>query len=573
MPMETDTTDLIARARSGDQHAFRDLVQRHSHELQVHCYRILGSLQDAEDALQETLVSAWRNLGEFGERSSLRTWLYKIATNRCLSMLRADSRRPRVASAQPDVVLPEATGTDAAPPWLEPYPDVLLDHLVDQRPGPEARYETTEAVSLAFITALQLLPPRQRAALVLRDVLGYHAAEVAQMLDSTPESVSSALKRARATVENHLKHLKHVDHLDRPEHRDRPGTAAEHRLVARFTDALERADLNSLIDLLVTDVRLSMPPAMLEYRGVETARRLLAATAFRPGRSFRVVPTRANGQPAFGLYLADPHAGVYRAYCLLVITPAGDHIGAITSFTTEVMTRFGLPRTHPGSRTAPRHPTCHAGRSTQAADSPTLRDVQRLLAPSRREEAMSIHPVADASESQEPQELREPQTTLGPFSSPGASPTPWAATEWALRSIQKFQLCTVRADGRPHVTPLLAVWALGAMWFTTGDSEQKAKNLAANPHCSLTTGTGTLTGTDYVVEGTASLVADQALRQTAATAFEQAYGRQLTGEDGTWYRLGDAIRTGKVQLYRVQPDQVFAFGIGNEPSQTRYRWT
>ena len=340
--METDTTDLIARARTGDHNAFRDLVQGHSHELQVHCYRILGSLQDAEDALQETLVSAWRNLGEFGQRSSLRTWLYQIATNRCLSMLRAGSRRPRIAAPPPEATLPEPAGAGDAPPWLEPYPDVLLDHLVDQRPGPEARYETTEAISLAFITALQLLPPRQRAALVLRDVLGYHAAEVAQMLDTTQEAVNSALKRARATVDNHLADSSGTG--SRMPARQ-PGTAAEHRLVARFTDAMERADLDALIELLVTDVRLSMPPAMLEYRGIESAQRILAAVAFRPGRTYRVVPTRANGQHAFGLYLADPHACVYRAYCLLVITTAGDHITAITSFNTNVMTRFGLPRT------------------------------------------------------------------------------------------------------------------------------------------------------------------------------------------------------------------------------------
>lgn len=339
--MEMDTTDLIARARAGDHNAFRDLVQGHSHELQVHCYRILGSLQDAEDALQETLVSAWRNLGDFGRRSSLRTWLYKIATNRCLSMLRADSRRPRVAPQLPEAALPEPTGAGDAPPWLEPYPDVLLDHLVDQRPGPEARYETTEAISLAFITALQLLPPRQRAAFVLRDVLGYHAAEVAQMLDTTQESVQSALKRARATVDNHL--------ADSNGRRARqPDTAAEQRLVARLTDALERADLDALIDLLVTDVRLAMPPAMLEYRGIESAQRLFAAVVFRPGRTYRVVPTRANGQPAFGMYLADPHADVYRAYTLLVVTTAGDHITTITGFSnTDVMARFGLPRTLP----------------------------------------------------------------------------------------------------------------------------------------------------------------------------------------------------------------------------------
>jgi RNA polymerase sigma-70 factor (ECF subfamily) len=342
--METDTTDLITRARAGDHNAFRDLVEGHSHELQVHCYRILGSLQDAEDALQETLVSAWRNLGEFGQRSSLRTWLYQIATNRCLSMLRADSRRPRIALSPPEATLPEPTGPGDAPPWLEPYPDFLLDHLVDQRPGPEARYESTEAISLAFITALQLLPPRQRAVLVLRDVLGYHAAEVAQMLDSTQESVQSALKRARATVDNHLADSGGTG-SSRPARQ--PDAAAEHRLAARLTDALERADLDALIELLVTDVRISMPPAMLEYRGIESAQRFFAAATFRPGRAYRVVPTRANGQPAFGLYLADPQASVYRPYALLVITTACDHITAITGFSASVMTRFGLPRTLP----------------------------------------------------------------------------------------------------------------------------------------------------------------------------------------------------------------------------------
>ena len=341
--MEMDTADLIVRARAGDHDAFRDLVQGHSHELQVHCYRILGSLPDAEDALQETLVSAWRNLGEFGQRSSLRTWLYKIATNRCLDMLRAGSRRPRIAPPLPEATLPEPAGAGDAPPWLEPYPDVLLGHLADQRPGPEARYETTEAISLAFITALQLLPPRQRAALVLRDVLGYHAAEVAQMLDATQESVQSALKRARATVDSHLDSGRGGRRLAR-----QPDTA-EHRLAAQLTDALERADLDALIGLLVTDVRLSMPPVMLEYRGIESARRVFATVIFRPGCTYRVVPTRANGQPAFGLYLADPHASVYRAYGLQVITTAGDHITAITCFSTSVMTRFGLPRTLPGT--------------------------------------------------------------------------------------------------------------------------------------------------------------------------------------------------------------------------------
>ncbi len=175
---------------------------------------------------------------------------------------------------------------------------------------------------------------------MLRDVLGYHAAEVAQMLDATQESVQSALKRARATVDSHL-----ADSSHRPA--CQPDTAAEHRLVARLTDALERADLDALIELLVTDVRVSMPPAMLEYRGIEAAQRFFAAATFRPGRTYRVVPTRANGQPALGVYLADPHASVYRAYSLLVVTTAGDHITAITGFTPNVMTSFGLPRTLP----------------------------------------------------------------------------------------------------------------------------------------------------------------------------------------------------------------------------------
>ncbi len=338
-----ETSDLVARASAGDHDAFRELAEVHSHELQVHCYRILGSVQDAEDALQETLVSAWRNLGDFGQRSSLRTWLYQIATNRCLSMLRADSRRPRTAIHLPDLSLPKPTAVSDAPPWLEPYPDVLLDNLVDQAPGPEARYETTEAISLAFITALQLLPPRQRAVLVLRDVLGYRAGEVARMLDATQESVQSALKRARATVDSHLAD----SGSSRPARQ--PDTTAERHLVAQLTDALERADVQALVGLLAEDVRVSMPPAMLEYRGIDVARRFFAAVILRPGQSYRVVPTRANGQPALGMYMADPHTGVYRAYGLHVVTIADDRIGAVTGFDASVMPRFGLPRTLPGT--------------------------------------------------------------------------------------------------------------------------------------------------------------------------------------------------------------------------------
>src|SRR5262245_47531879 len=184
------TDPALARARAGDEHAFRELVEPYRRELQVHCYRILGSVQDAEDLLQETLLAAWRGLGGFEERSSLRAWLYRIATNRCLNALRTGARRPREHPA-PEVTLPEPTHR-GDPSWLEPYPDLLLDDRPDRAPGPEARYETKESVSLAFLVALQHLPPRQRAALVLRDVLGFRAAEVAAMLDATESSVTSA---------------------------------------------------------------------------------------------------------------------------------------------------------------------------------------------------------------------------------------------------------------------------------------------------------------------------------------------------------------------------------------------
>ena len=193
------TADLTARARAGDQEAFRELVDPYRHELQVHCYRILGSAQDAEDALQETLLAAWRGLGGFEERASVRTWLYRVATSRCLNALRASSRRVTMDGPQSWPDPPEPTRLGDVP-WLEPYPDLLLDQLTSTEPGPEARYEATEAISLAFITALQLLPPRQRAVLVLCDVLGFSRAEAAGILQATTDSVASALKRARATL-------------------------------------------------------------------------------------------------------------------------------------------------------------------------------------------------------------------------------------------------------------------------------------------------------------------------------------------------------------------------------------
>src|SRR6267154_1862608 len=191
------TADLLSRARAGDGEAFRELAGSHRRELQVHCYRMLGSFQDAEDAVQETMLAAWQGIGGFiEERASLRTWLYKIATNRCLNARRAASRRPAREWDIPGVQPPEPTRLGEVA-WLEPFPDTLLDGAAGP-PGPEARYEQAETISLAFVTALQMLPPRQVAVLILRDVLGFHASEVASMLEVTLESANSTLKRARA---------------------------------------------------------------------------------------------------------------------------------------------------------------------------------------------------------------------------------------------------------------------------------------------------------------------------------------------------------------------------------------
>src|SRR5262245_42458243 len=194
------TDPALARARAGDEHAFRELVEPYRRELQVHCYRILGSVQDAEDLLQETLVAAWRGLGGFEERASVRVWLYRIATNRCLNALRDRRRRPQESAM---VEPPEPTRL-SEPLWLEPYPDVLLDGLGDTSLGPESRYEATEAIALAFVAALQHLPPRQRCALVLRDVLGLPSRDVAGILEVTEASVKSALQRARTTLRDRL---------------------------------------------------------------------------------------------------------------------------------------------------------------------------------------------------------------------------------------------------------------------------------------------------------------------------------------------------------------------------------
>ena len=339
---EVKRADLISQARAGDGDAFRELTEPYRRELQVHCYRMLGSLQDAEDALQETLLAAWQGMGGYiEERASIRTWLYRIATNRCLNVRRAASRRRRAARQwnMPEVEPPEPTRLSDVV-WLEPFPDSLLEGATGVPTDPVARYEQTEAISLAFVTALQVLPPRQLAVLVLRDVLGFHADEVAEMLDSTVQSVTSALKRARATLQRRL------PPAAEREPPPAPGSAAEQALVAEFARAYQSADLDALVALLTDDIFFSMPPIPLEYQGRDVVARLFASI-FGSGRRVDLVPTRANGQPAFGAYLRAP-AGIHHGTGLFVLTLSGDRISAMTRFESGVLPWFGLPRSLPG---------------------------------------------------------------------------------------------------------------------------------------------------------------------------------------------------------------------------------
>ena len=333
------TADLISRARAGDGDAFRELTEPHRRELQVHCYRMLGSFADAEDALQDTLLAAWQGLEGFEGRASLRTWLYRIATNRCLNARRSASRRPAREWNIPGVEPPEPTRLGEVV-WLEPFPDALLEGAMDVPPGPEARYEQAESISLAFVTALQVLPPRQLAVLILRDVLGFHASEVADMLDSTVESVTSALKRARASLQR-----RQPGAADR-EPPPAPGSPAEDAIVAKFVRAYESADLDALVALLTDDVFMSMPPMPLEYEGRDVVARF-CALMFGAGRRFDLVPTRANGQAAFGTYVRGPD-GIRHGTGLFVLTLAGDRICAMTRFENSVLPWFGLPRSLPG---------------------------------------------------------------------------------------------------------------------------------------------------------------------------------------------------------------------------------
>jgi len=327
---------VLDRARAGDDRAFGELTDPFMGELRLHCYRILGSVQDAEDVLQETLLAAWRGLGGFEERASLRTWLYRIATNRCLNALRASARRPRPVPAGPSwAAEPTRQGE---PSWLSPFPDALLDDVPDRVVGPEARYEAQEAIALAFVAAVQKLPPRQRAALVLRDVLGFRSSEVADMLSVSEASVNSALQRARVTMERAL------PGPDR-ERAPLPRSLKEREVASRFAVAFAGGDVDGVVSLLTDDAWFTMPPVTLEYQGpVAIAAFLRSVAGWRGPRRYRLIPTRANGQPAYGFYVQEPSGTVFRGHGMVVLTLEGDRIAAITRFVdNSTMRAFGLP--------------------------------------------------------------------------------------------------------------------------------------------------------------------------------------------------------------------------------------
>ena len=327
------SAQALASARAGDERAFRALTDPHRRELQVHIYRIVGSVDDAEDLLQETLLDAWRGLGRYEGRASIRAWLYSIATNRSLDALRARQRRVKDPREK---LMPEPTR------WservrLQPYPDLLLEGIPDSAPGPEARYETKETVGLAFIVGLQHLPPQQRAVLVLRDVLGYRAAEVGAMLEITEASVNSLLRRARTAFNSRLPATS----------RDRaplPRSRLERDVVSRFAETIEDGDIDGMVAMLTDDAWLTMPPLPHAYQGHATIRAFLRGAAERRGAPMRLLPTRANDQPAFGCYVWQPGADSATAYALFVLTLEGDKICALTWFADSgTFARFGLP--------------------------------------------------------------------------------------------------------------------------------------------------------------------------------------------------------------------------------------
>jgi RNA polymerase sigma-70 factor, ECF subfamily len=334
--------ELLEAARAGDEEAFARLVKPHRNALHAHCYRMLASVPDAEDAVQDALLNAWRGLSGFEGRSSVRSWLYAIATNACL---RAIERRPKRVlpidygpAADPHGALDEPLVETV---WMEPYPDERLG-IDDGLAGPEARYEQRESVELAFIAALQHLPAQQRAVLILRDVLGFSAREVAESLETTPTGVDSALQRARKSVDERLPKRSQqavLRSLDDQGLRE---------IVEGFVDAWERSDVDAVVAMLTSDGAISMPPYPTWYRGRDAVAAFLAEFPLRRDRRWRIVPVRANGQLAFGEYSWDEERGVFTAHSINVLTLAEEGIAEITAFLDpELIPRFGLPEEIP----------------------------------------------------------------------------------------------------------------------------------------------------------------------------------------------------------------------------------
>jgi RNA polymerase sigma-70 factor (ECF subfamily) len=328
---------LLESAQRGDRDAFETLTEPFRKELQLHCYRMLGSIHDAEDLVQETLLRAWRGLAEFEGRASLRSWLYRIATNACLNALASRNSAQRMlpqALGPPSSAPPKAAAEDV--PWLEPYPDAALAGIPATPLGPDARYEMREAVELAFVAAIQHLPPRQRAVLLLRDVLGSSAAEAAQLLEMSTASINSALQRARATIGTRA---------SSPRPRVPDDDDAQRALLDRYVETWEASDLDGLIALLKADAILSMPPFREWFAGREAIRGFLEyAWTTRGYAGFRLVPTGANGQPAFALYFRTHDSAEFHAHSLQVLTLRDGQIEVLTNFrNARLFDAFGLP--------------------------------------------------------------------------------------------------------------------------------------------------------------------------------------------------------------------------------------
>ncbi len=334
--------ELLQAARDGDEEAYRRLVEPYHGELHAHCYRMLGSVHDAEDALQDALLRAWRGLRGFAGRGSARAWLYRIATNTCLDEI---SRRPRRRVLPIDHGPPSDPRDGLGPPlaetsWVEPYPSDEIG-LQDGFAAPDARFEQRESVELAFVAALQHLPPRQRAVLILREVLGFSAREVAELLETTVAGVNSALQRARHTADERLPARSQQATLRAL------GDERLRELVATYVDAWERGDVDTLVTMLAEEATITMPPMATWYRGTGAIVAFLSGWAFHD-RRWRLMPAIANGQLAVGCYGWEEDRGAYKACVLDVLTLDGPRIAEITAFVTpDVFGRFGLPEQLP----------------------------------------------------------------------------------------------------------------------------------------------------------------------------------------------------------------------------------